>query len=340
LKSVFTFSLKDWKQFLTEKNEKPFRAKQILEWIYKKKFSSFDEMSNIPMGLREILKENFCISALKVLEKYDSKKDPGTRKILFQAEDSNWVESVLIPNTRDKFTICISSQAGCIFACDFCATGQNGFKRNLTLAEILSQVYKGSKGAYISNIVFMGMGEPFLNPAVFEALERFCGKDYFDFSNRGITVSTIGIPEGILKMAEFKQVKLAWSYHSSFEEKRKIIFPILSQKYSLKEIKKALIEYQKQTRKRVTLEFLVLKDFNDFPDEADELIKLAKELYFHLNLIPYNPHPFSQYQRPSAKDMERFKNYFSHTSMEVTIRNSKGSDIQGACGQLAAKKQD
>jgi len=339
LKQALDLSIEDWKEFLAGQGEKPFRAKQILEWIYEKKASSFDEMTSLSAPLREILKSNFSLLALTPIQTLISEKDPGTEKTLFQTHDGFEIESVLLPNGRNQFTLCLSSQAGCPYACDFCATGQNGFERNLTLSEILSQVFYAAQNKTLSNLVFMGMGEPLANPALFSALERLTHKDYLNLGSRSITVSTIGLPEGILKMAEYKQIKLAWSYHSGFKAKRKILFPVLSQAHRLERIIEAFQKYQDLTKKRITIEYLLLKGVNDTEEEAEALKILSKQVYFHLNIIPYNPHPFSDYQAPDQRDLARFSGYFKDSGIEMTLRKSLGQDIAGACGQLASRKK-
>lgn len=297
-------------------------------------------MSNLSKSLQEkLLGQNFA-APLSLEQRLHSKKDKGTEKRLYKTVDGHFTESVLMPNTLGKHTLCLSSQIGCIFACDFCATGKMGFKRDLSLAEILYQYVDAAKDLDISNIVFMGMGEAFLNPSLNEVLDRLISKDYFDFAARSITVSTIGIPEKIVAMAEQKQIKLAWSYHSSFEEKREKLFPVLSKKYSVKQISNAFLDYLNATHKRITIEYLLLKDFNDGKEEAKSLIALSKKLFFHLNIIIYNPHPYSSYEKPDKSSISKFLSNFEDSDIEVTVRMSKGEDIQGACGQLAGAQQD
>ncbi|HCL57667.1 MAG TPA: 23S rRNA (adenine(2503)-C(2))-methyltransferase RlmN [Spirochaetia bacterium] len=337
MKSVFSLSIKDWEVFLEEKGEQKFRLKQILEWIYRKRVSSFSEMGNLSKGLRESLTQSFFFEPLSVKTVLESKNDPGTKKILLETEDQLPVEMVLIPNEKGKETLCLSSQSGCPLACGFCATGGMGFLRNLSAEEILYQFYLALKEYSLSNVVFMGMGEPFLNPALFEVLDKMTLKDFFAFPDRDITVSTAGIPDGIMKMSDYKQIRLAWSYHSSFDEKRAKLFPGLSKTISLEDIKKAFIQYQKMTKKRITLEYLLIGGINTQRDEAMALKKLSRDLFFHLNLIAYNPHPYSEYQKPSRKEIIDFLGFFNDSGIDVSLRKSKGKDIQGACGQLAAK---
>jgi 23S rRNA (adenine2503-C2)-methyltransferase len=246
---------------------------------------------------------------------------------------------VVMPNSKESNTLCVSSQIGCPYACDFCATGKMGFLRNLSISEILHQIYVGLKDYGISNIVFMGMGEPLLNPVIYDVIERTISPQYFDMSSRGLTLSTVGVADQIIKMAKYKQVTVAWSYHSGFEEKRQEIFPVLSRKFSFEEILSAFLKYQDITNKRITIEYLLIKDFNDNIEEANKLKEIGKQLHFHLNIIPYNPHPYSDYQKPDQRKMEKFLSHFSNMPFEVTIRKSKGSDIQGACGQLAFKRK-
>ncbi len=333
--SVLNKSLEEWENYLNSIGEKKFRSQQILNWIYHKKIHSIDEMTNLPNSLRETLKNNFTISALTKIQMFSSKKDVGTHKILFKTNDGQFIEAVIMPNTKESFTICISSQVGCAFNCDFCATGKMGFIRNLEVEEILYQVYFAMQKFKISNIVFMGMGEPFLNPHLFDVLTRLTDEHYFNFASRNITLSTIGVPDGIEKMIHYKQIKLAWSYHSYFTNKREKIFPVLSSKYHLKDLLKAFTNYQEKTKKRITIEYLLLKNFNDEKEEAIKLIELSKNLFFHLNIIPYNSHPYSQYKTPQDEEVKKFVNYFKEVDFEVTLRKSLGQDIAGACGQLA-----
>jgi 23S rRNA (adenine2503-C2)-methyltransferase len=340
LTDIFEYSLEQWKEFFTGIGEKPFRAKQVVEWIYKKKVSDAGQMKNLPGKIQTLLKENFNFQILTLQTTVESQKDPGTKKMLFATADGFSVESVLIPNARESNTLCISTQIGCPLACDFCATGKMGFKRNLTVSEILYQVYFVLQDYPVSNMVYMGMGEPLLNPNLKESIHRLTAPDYFDFASRSITVSTVGIPEGIRVMADIKQIKLAWSYHSSLEENRKKLFPKLSEMHSLDEILHAFSDYQEKTKKRITLEYLLIKNFNDNEREAEALKQVSRRLMVHLNIIPYNPHPLSSYEAPGQKDIQDFFTLLKGIQGEVTLRRSKGRDIQGACGQLAGSLGD
>lgn len=338
MQQALDLTLQDWVLFLNKVQEKPFRAKQIVQWIYQKKPPSFDSMTSLSAILRQKLKSHFNLLALKPSVILNSQKDLGTKKVLFKTHDNLEIESVLLPNGKNQYTLCLSSQAGCFYGCDFCATGKLGYTRNLTVAEILSQVLFFTQEKKVSNLVFMGMGEPLANPFVFEALNKLTAETYFNFASRSITVSTIGIPQEILTMAKHKQIKLAWSYHSGFKEKRKTLFPVLSKSHSLERIIEAFQKYQDLTKKRITIEYLLLKGINDNKEEAEALKILSKQVYFHLNIIPYNSHPLSFYQAPNNEDLERFLDYFKGVDFEITLRKSLGQDIFGACGQLANLK--
>jgi len=338
LQQALDLTLQDWVQFLNKVQEKPFRAKQVVQWIYQKKAPSFSAMTSLPATLRQKLEAHFNLLALKPHLILNSQKDLGTQKVLFKTHDNLEIESVLLPNGKNQFTLCLSSQAGCFYGCDFCATGKLGYTRNLSDAEIISQVLFFFQDKKISNLVFMGMGEPLANPFLFSALNKLTQEPYLNFASRSITVSTIGIPDAILQMAQYKQIKLAWSYHSGFKAKRKTLFPVLSKSHSLERIIEAFQKYQDLTKKRITIEYLLLKGVNDSKEEAEALKKLSKQVYFHLNMIPYNSHPFATYQAPDSSDIERFLQYFDEVSFEITLRKSLGQDIFGACGQLANLK--
>jgi len=332
LRSIFSLSYDDLFEYIESNNFEKFRAKQIIEWLYKKKVVDFDSMKNLPKNVISKLKTDFVISSLNEIER--KKSIDGTTKIIYKTFDNNIIETVVIPNNLNKYTICISTQVGCPIGCSFCATGINGFKRNLNIDEIISQFYLNSKD--VSNIVLMGMGEPFLNPDIWEFLNRMTSVDYFNFSSRSITVSTVGIIDGIKKLVSFnKQIKLAVSYHSGVSETRKILFPKIYDIIDFKKLIKALKDFSK-TGKRFTLEYILIKDLNDNKKEAEILNNLSREIDFHLNIIPYNSHKFANYKSPDDIDISRFISYLNN--VKYTIRKSKGQDISGACGQLAGEK--
>lgn len=340
LENILEPSAQDWRAWLESRGEKTFRAAQIMKWIYGERILEPREMTNLSLKLRDALRETFEQEPLELVQSRDSLADPGTEKLLFRTRDRNFIEAVLLPNSKGKQTLCLSSQVGCPMGCAFCATGAMGFIRNLSLSEILFQVFWALKYKDISNLVFMGMGEPLLHPQLEEVLTRLIEPEYFNLSARGITVSTVGIAEGIKRLIPFKQVKLAWSLHSTLEERRKKLFPVLAGKYSYRQIVEELIRFQDATKKRITIEYLVMRGVNDDEAEWKGLLELSRKLYFYLNLIAYNPHPFSPYQAPEPKALYVIQQKLAAQGLEVTVRKSLGRDIEGACGQLAGKGGD
>ena len=343
------FTEKELAVFIARLGKKPYRAGQIINWIYKKLASSFDEMTDLPLEFREELDKTAFISNLKLLQEQIS--SDGTRKFLFQLEDSKSIESVLIPNTRgeDKFTLCISSQAGCALGCKFCVTGKLGLKRNLKAYEIVDQVIavqrsigrpkEGHSRPAITNIVFMGMGEPLNNfNEVLEALSRIT--KLMGFSIKRITVSTAGIIPGIYKLAEnAPDVNLAISLNAATDATRSRIMPV-NKKYPLKELLKACKEFPLAPRKHITFEYVLLNGINDSKDDAMRLVKLLRGIRSKVNLIPYNPAPvqetISLYGQPSENKILEFQNILHKAGIIALIRKSMGADISAACGQLKA----
>jgi len=343
------FTEKELAVFIARLGEKPYRASQIINWIYKKLASSFDEMTDLPLEFREELDKTAFISNLKLLQEQIS--SDGTRKFLFQLEDSKSIESVLIPNTRgeDKFTLCISSQAGCALGCKFCVTGKLGLKRNLKAYEIVDQVIAVQRSIgrpkevhsrpAITNIVFMGMGEPLNNfNEVLEALSRIT--KLMGFSIKRITMSTAGIIPGIYKLAEkAPDVNLAISLNAATDATRSRIMPV-NKKYPLKELLKACKEFPLAPRKHITFEYVLLNGINDSKDDAMRLVKLLRGIRSKVNLIPYNPAPaqetISLYGQPSENKILEFQNILHKAGIIALVRKSMGADISAACGQLKA----
>jgi 23S rRNA (adenine2503-C2)-methyltransferase len=328
--------------FIARLGQKPYRARQIINWIYKKLACSFDEMTDLPLEFREELDKTAFISNLKLLQEQTS--SDGTRKFLFQLEDSKSIESVLIPNTRgeNKFTLCISSQAGCALGCVFCVTGKLGLKRNLKAYEVVDQVIAVSRiisNPSITNIVFMGMGEPLNNfNEVLEALSRIT--KLMGFSIKRITVSTAGIIPGIYKLADnAPDVNLAISLNATTDETRSRIMPV-NKKYPLKELLKACKEFPLAPRKHITFEYVLLNGINDSKDDAMRLVKLLRGIRSKVNLIPYNPAPVQEitelYRQPSRDNVLEFQNILHKAGITALIRKSMGADISAACGQLKA----
>jgi 23S rRNA (adenine2503-C2)-methyltransferase len=332
--------------FIEELGQKPYRSRQIINWIYKKQAGSFDEMTDLPKDLRDELKKSAYISNLRLLNRQVS--IDGTQKFLFELEDSETIESVLIPNIRgiNKFTLCISSQVGCALRCVFCTTGQMGFIRNLKAYEIVDQVIVASRieGGDIANIVFMGMGEPLNNlNHVAEALRRIT--ELMGISKRRITVSTAGIAPKITELAEkAPKINLAVSLNAATDEIRSKIMPV-NKKYPLKELMSACRQFPLSPRRLITFEYVLLDGINDTKADASRLVNLLKGIRAKVNLIPYNPPAPSQkdmvpaFKRSSDEKILEFQNVLHKAGITAMIRKSMGADISAACGQLKAKYQ-
>ena len=326
-------------------SEKPFRAKQIYEWLHKKQADSFQEMTNLSVSLREKLERNCQIVSLKVLEVQTSKLD-GTQKYLFALPDGNVVESVLMKYHHGN-SVCISSQVGCKMGCRFCASTIGGWTRNLLPSEMLDQVYKIQKLSKerVSNVVVMGTGEPLDN---YDNLLRFIrmlsDEKGLHISQRNITVSTCGIVPRMYDLAqENLQITLAISLHASNQQKREQLMPI-ARKYSLDELMKACRNYFEKTGRRLTFEYSLVGGENDSQEDAEELAHLIKGLNCHVNLIPVNPIKERSYVQSDKKVIANFQNKLEKYQINVTIRREMGRDIDGACGQLRKsyidKKED
>lgn len=327
----------------TQMGEKGFRAKQVYEWLWQKSCVSFDEMSNISKELRKKLDESFVINGVKINNSQFSADK--TIKNSFILHDSHLIEGVLIP-TPERMTACVSSQVGCSLTCKFCATGYMERKRNLNPDEIYDQVVlidkqaKENYGIPLSNIVYMGMGEPLLNYAnVLKSVERITAEDGLNMSPKRITVSTAGIAKMIKKLGD-DQVKfnLALSLHAANDEKRNTIMPINEQN-SLKALAEALKYYFAKTKNPVTYEYIVFNDFNDEIQDAMELAKFCKHVPCKVNIIEYNPISFASFLNAGEDKIEAFANYLRSHNVITNVRRSRGKDIDAACGQLAIKEE-
>ena len=318
-----------------------YRIKQIFDWLWKKDNDSFDDFTNLPKELREKLKEKYYIPKLEVTE--IKKASDGTRKIAFTLSDNKIIEGVLIPS-GNRVTACISSQVGCNVGCKFCATGKMGFFRNLSTGEIVFQVKKLNKlseefyGRKLTNIVFMGMGEPLLNyNNVIRASKIITKPEGIGMSPRRITLSTVGITDKIIQMAKDKvKFNLAVSLHSANEIIRSNLIPI-NNTHNLKKLQRAIFFFHKQTGNRITIEYLLMKNINDSIEDAKELAKFCKAFPCKINLIEYNPVKGIPYQKPDNIKIEAFKALLESKNLIVNIRRSRGKDIDAACGQLATK---
>lgn len=325
--------------------EKKFRTKQLQDWLWVKHAVRFEEMSNFSKSLKERLAQDFEIPALKIESQL--KSADGTIKSGFLTPDNYMVEGVLIPS-EDRTTACISSQIGCNVGCKFCATGTIRRKRNLNFDEIYDEVMFINKqseetfGKKLSNIVFMGMGEPLLNASnMLRAIEKITAEDAFAMSPRRITVSTSGIAKGIKKLGD-KQVKfrLALSLHAPNDEKRSSIMPI-NDTNNIASLTEALSYFYKKTENRITLEYILLRKFNDSLEDAAQLATLFRKMPAdRINLIQFNEVPGLRFEKSDPDTAERFKNSLEKHGINVRLRISKGEDIAAACGQLAAENED
>ena len=339
MQSIYNLNLKDLEDYLISKNLKSFRAKQIFKWLYEKRVESFEQMSDISKDLQAQLKDDFLIETLKIKDHQISKD--GTQKFLFEMEDGALVESVLMV-FEYGFSACLSSQVGCNMGCTFCASGLLKKQRDLTAGEIVCQALMIQKqldkdGNRLGNIVVMGTGEPFDNyDNVMKALSIINSPFGLEIGSRHISISTCGVVPGILRFAkENLQYNLAISLHAPNDELRSKLMPI-NNAYSLKELFKALKEYSELNNRRLTFEYLLLKDINDTKKHADEIKELLKGLNAYINLIPYNSVKEKDYETSSEENALRFYDLLKKNGVAVTLRQKKGDDIDAACGQLRA----
>ena len=332
---ICEYSLDELKEIMVSIGEKPFRARQIYEWLHKKLCTDFDEMNNLPKALRDKLKGRFLITVMKPAEVLVSNID-GTRKYIYELYDGNVIEAVLMRYHHGN-SVCISSQVGCRMGCRFCASTIDGCVRNLTAAEMLAEVYRIEKdtGERVSNVVMMGSGEPLDNyEASLRFIKRISSEDGLNISQRNITLSTCGIIPKIRELAEEKlQITLAISLHAPNQHVREEIMPI-AKAYHLKELMDACRFYYRKTGRRMTYEYSVVKGVNDNEEEARQLSKLLSGMHGHVNLIPVNPIKEREYESPDRKKVEEFREILESNNINATIRIEMGRDINSACGQL------
>lgn len=341
-KDIRKQSIAQLKEFLTEHKEQAFRAKQVYEWLWKKSVQNFEEMTNLSLKTRELLSEHFEIRTVQVSEKQVS--SDRTIKSSFELFDKNLVEGVLIPND-DRMTACVSSQVGCSLTCKFCATGYMDRKRNLDAAEIYDQVVRIRDQAEehyqtpLTNIVYMGMGEPLLNYAnVLESVHYITSPEGLGMSPKRITVSTAGIAKMITKLGDDEvKFNLALSLHAANDLKRNEIMPI-NESNTLEALKESLLHFYKKTGSRITLEYILFYRFNDSMEDARELWEFARQFPCKINIIEYNPIAEANYTNTDPKTLEKFAAYLEAKNMIINVRRSRGKDIDAACGQLAGKK--
>jgi len=344
--NLLEFEKHEFAQFCAEIGEKPFRARQLMHWIHQSGTDDFDVMSDISRPLRERLKATAEIRAPRVVR--DTTAADGTRKWLLEVGAGNAVDAVFIPE-RYRGTLCISSQAGCALACTFCSTGRQGFNRNLTVAEIIGQLWWANRclgrsvtaARPISNVVMMGMGEPLANfDNVVAAMQLMLDDDAYGLSRRRVTMSTSGLVPALDRLRDTCPVALAVSLHAPTDALRDELVPI-NRKYPLKELLAACARYiERAPRDFVTFEYVMLDGVNDTIAHARQLAKLVRAVPCKINLIPFNPFPDSGYRRSSADAIARFRDVLAQSELTVTVRKTRGDDIDAACGQLAGQVQD
>jgi len=337
VKKIRDFTPKKLESFIVELGEKPYRARQVCKWLYQKDANSFDEMTDIPTETREKIKSIFEIeSSLKIIE--EQKSTDGTIKYLFELSDSNRIESVIIPE-KNRLTLCISSQVGCALACKFCLTGTVGKIRNLNTSEIVDQyLFVNTRFPKpITNIVFMGMGEPLDNiEKVIDSIEILTDKNSIGMSPKRITVSTSGLVSGIKELSKRISVNLSISLNASNDKTRNEIMPI-NKRYSIKKLINTAIKYPMPNRKTLTFEYVLLRGVNDSVENAYEVVDLLKGINCKINLIPFNEAYPLHYKTPEMERVYKFQKILENAKINAKIRKSRGRDILGACGQLAAK---
>ncbi|MBN2648085.1 MAG: 23S rRNA (adenine(2503)-C(2))-methyltransferase RlmN [Thiotrichales bacterium] len=333
--------------FFIEHGEKPFRAGQVMKWIHQFGTSDFDEMSNLSKALREKLKQIAVVRTPKIVAEQHS--NDGTIKWLLEMDHQNSIETVFIPE-KNRGTLCISSQVGCALDCTFCSTGKQGFNRNLENWEIVAQMWVANKALgclpkeerRITNVVFMGMGEPLLNVThVFPAARILMDDFAYGLSKRRVTISTAGVVPAIDKIKQELDVSLAISLHAPNNPLRDLLVPI-NQKYPLEQLLPSLHRFVEDghSKKHVTVEYVMLDQVNDRPEHAQQLVELLQSLPCKVNLIPFNPFPNTDYRRSSNNAIHRFRDLLEQGGLNVTVRKTRGDDIDAACGQLAGKVSD
>lgn len=331
--------------FFVELGEKPFRARQLLQWVHQRGVTDFAAMTDMSKPLRALLAERCTIRTPRVLEVQDS--NDGTRKWLLGVDAANnAIESVLIPE-KDRMTLCISSQVGCTLNCSFCSTAKQGFNRNLTTAEIISQLYLVQRTLLaeghqqgVSNVVMMGMGEPLLNfDAVIAAINLMCDDFAYGLSKRRVTISTAGVVPAIERLAQVTDVALAVSLHAPNDELRDALVP-LNRKYPIAELLRACRAYIDGYNRKITFEYVMLAGVNDSIEHARELVDLIRDLPCKLNLIPFNPYPHAVYRSSEQAVIDAFRDYALGRGVITVTRRARGDDIDAACGQLVGAFQD
>ena len=336
-KNIKDYTLEDLKEELKEIGEKPFRAEQIYKWIYEEEINDFDKMTNLSLSLREKLKEVYEIKEFNILKKQVA--SDGTKKYLFDVLDGNAIETVLM-QYHHGYSICVSSQVGCKMGCKFCASTGIPFGRNLTSGEIVEQIMAVQRdtGIRISNVVFMGIGEPLDNyDNVVRAIHIINHPKGLNIGARHISVSTSGLVPNIYKLAEENiQCTLSISLHATTNEQRNSMMPV-NKTYPIEELLQACRDYIEKTHRRISFEYALAKENNDNLEDAKRLVKLLKGMLCHVNLLPINKIENGQYTKSTNENIMKFRDYLNDHGIVATIRRELGSDIDAACGQLRRK---
>lgn len=346
--NLFDFNRRALEDWFVAQGEKPFRARQVMKWLYHERMTDIDQMTDLSKGLRAMLKEKTTLVFPEIIA--DKIASDGTRKWVFRYDCGNSIETVFIPED-DRGTLCISSQAGCALACPFCSTAHEGFNRNLSTGEIVVQVWlaksllgcgEGENDRIVSNVVLMGMGEPLVNfNQVLPATDIFMDDWGFGLSKRRVTLSTSGVVPAIDKLREVTDLSLAVSLHAPNDELRNEIVPI-NQRYGLAALLAACARYVEHNRQHggVTWEYVMLKEVNDRPEHARELAALLRGIPGKINLIPFNAFPGSRFECSPRSDILKFQRILTEAGYIATIRKTRGEDIDAACGQLVGKVND
>lgn len=345
--NLLDFSRKKMETFLLELGEKPFRSQQIIKWIHQIGLTDFEGMTNLSKSLRQKLAEHATIALPEVV--WDQASSDGTHKWLIRLFDGNCIETVFIPE-KNRGTLCISSQVGCALNCSFCSTAKQGFSRNLSVSEIIGQLWiayrrlsqdKTTKDRVITNVVLMGMGEPLLNfDNVIDATELMTDDLGYNLSKYRVTLSTSGLVPQMARLKEMSNVSLAVSLHAPNDMLRNELVPI-NKKYPLHQLMAMCKDYyDKEPRRVVTFEYVMLEDVNDSESHAKQLVKLLRSVPCKMNLIPFNPFPNSNYRRSKMETILKFQKILADVGINTTIRKTRGDDIDAACGQLVGQVQD
>jgi len=344
--NLLDFDRQGLEAFFTAMGEKAFRASQVLKWIYQGGVDDFDDMTNLSKSLRESLKQQAEIRTPEIVTQQLS--DDGTIKWLLRVDSGNCIETVFIPEA-DRGTLCISSQVGCALECSFCSTAQQGFNRNLSTGEIIGQLWVANKAMQclprydrvISNVVFMGMGEPLLNfDNVVRAINLMMDDNAYGLSKRRVTLSTSGVIPALQRLKQVTDVSLAVSLHAPTDELRNQLVP-LNKKYPIKQLLAACKDYVAgAARRKVTFEYVMLEGINDSPEQARQLVKVLQGVPAKLNLIPFNPFPGTNYRVSSQARIDKFRDILMQAGLITVTRKTRGDDIDAACGQLAGKVLD